>query len=390
MRQENQQWSPSSRYLVFGIVFIILVTGLWYIRTVLEPLIIAAFISYLIHPLVNLLTQRARLSRPAAVNLVYFITLAFLIGTPSTLTPLFFDEFKQVITDVLHVFDQLIVWLMKPHTGSLIPIDYGQIANRLTQFRSTFLSSLPDQAIHLLGKTSLTALWLFVILAAVYYFLAEWPRLRTGFIDSFPDTFHPELNELYQRLRRVWMNYLRGQLLLMAIVGVTFTIAWTIVGIPGALVLGVIAGFLTLIPDVGPLLAVILAAGVALLEGSNWSWMPASSMIVMLIVLVIYLVLIAIKNFWLRPLIMGRSVHMHEALVLISIILATILWGILGALLIVPVLASSGVIFDYLRRRVLGMPPFPPTEPFVEASPVISGIEKVAALKARISGKKKG
>jgi predicted PurR-regulated permease PerM len=186
------------------------------------------------------------------------------------------------------------------------------------------------------------------------------------------------------------MNYLRGQLLLMAIVGVTFTIAWTVIGIPGALVLGVAAGFLTLIPDVGPFLAAMLAIGVAVLEGSNWSWMPASSFVVALIALAAYLLLIAIKNFWLRPFIMGHSVHMHEALVLISIILSTILWGVLGALLVVPVLASLVVIFDYLRRRILGMPPFPSTEPFVLETHPVSGSEKVAALKSRISRKKKG
>ncbi|MBE3040742.1 MAG: AI-2E family transporter [Chloroflexi bacterium] len=390
MKQQNHQWSLSFRYLVFGVVFILLAVGLWYTRSILEPLIIAAFIAYLIHPAVNFLTRRTRLSRPAAVNLVYFITLAVLIGTPSTLAPIFFDEFKQVIADVLNIFNQLIVWLVKPHVIPGIPIDFGQLANWLTQFRSTFLSSLPDQALQLLGKTSVGALWLLVILAAVYYFLAEWPHLRNGFIGSFPDAYHPELNELYQRVRSIWMNYLRGQLLLMAIVGVTFTIAWTVIGIPGALVLGVVAGFLTLIPDVGPFLAAVLAIGVALLEGSNWSWMPASSFIVALIALAIYLILITIKNFWLRPFIMGRSVHMHEALVLISIILATILWGLLGALLIVPVLASFVVIFDYLRRRIMGMPPFPPTEPFVLETPPVSGSEKVEALKSRISRKKKG
>ncbi|MCX6038996.1 MAG: AI-2E family transporter [Chloroflexi bacterium] len=390
MKQQNHQWSLSFRYLVFGVVFILLAVGLWYTRSILEPLIIAAFIAYLIHPAVNFLTRRTRLSRPAAVNLVYFITLAVLIGTPSTLAPIFFDEFKQVIADVLNIFNQLIVWLVKPHVIPGIPIDFGQLANWLTQFRSTFLSSLPDQALQLLGKTSVGALWLLVILAAVYYFLAEWPHLRNGFIGSFPDAYHPELNELYQRVRSIWMNYLRGQLLLMAIVGVTFTIAWTVIGIPGALVLGVVAGFLTLIPDVGPFLAAVLAIGVALLEGSNWSWMPASSFIVALIALAIYLILITIKNFWLRPFIMGRSVHMHEALVLISIILATILWGLLGALLIVPVLASFVVIFDYLRRRIMGMPPFPPTEPFVLETPPVSGSEKVEALKSRISRKKNG
>jgi len=389
MKIQNQ-WSKPVRYLVFGVVFILLAVVLWYIRSILEPVIIAAFIAYLIHPAVNYLTRRTRLSRPVAVNLVYFITLAVLIGTPSTLAPIFFDEFKQVISDVLNIFNQLIVWLLKPHAIPGIPIDFGQLANQLAQFRSTFLATLPEQALQLLGKTSVGAVWLLVILAAVYYFLAEWPRLRNGFIDSFPETYHAELNDLYQRVRSIWMNYLRGQLLLMAIVGVTFTIAWTIIGIPGAFVLGVVAGFLTLIPDVGPFLAAGLAIGVALLEGSNWSWMPASSLIVALIASGVYILLIAVKNFWLRPFIMGRSVHMHEALVLISIILATILWGILGALLIVPVLASFVVIFDYLRRRIMGMPPFPPTEPFVLEIPLVPGSDKIAVLKSKISRKKKG
>ena len=389
MNQRNSQWSLYLRYLVFGVVFILLALGLWYIRSILEPLIIAAFIAYLIHPAVTYLTGHTRLSRPAAVNLVYFITLAILIGTPTTLTPIFFDEFKQEITDVLDIFNKLIVWLENPPAIQGLPIDFGQLANRLTQFRSTFLSTLPDQVLQFLGKSSVGALWILVILVAVYYILAEWPRLRNGFIESFPDVYRPELNELYQRVRTVWMNYLRGQLLLMAIVGVTFTTAWTIIGIPGALVLGVVAGFLTLIPDVGPFLAAVLAIGVALLEGSNWSWMPSSTIIVAIIALAIYLLLISIKNFWLRPFIMGRSVHMHEALVLISIILSTILWGILGALLIVPVLASFGVILDYLRRRILNMEPFPSTESFVQEAPQVSGAEKIEALKAKLARKKK-
>jgi hypothetical protein len=69
-------------------------------------------------------------------------------------------------------------------------------------------------------------------------------------------------------------------------------------------------------------------------------------------------VLINLKNFFLRPYIMGRSVHMNEALVFIAIMIATILQGILGALLVVPVLASVVVIAGYLQRRVLGLAPF--------------------------------
>jgi len=76
------------------------------------------------------------------------------------------------------------------------------------------------------------------------------------------------------------------------------------------------------------------------------------------ITLATYLVLINLKNFWLRPYVMGRSVHMNEGLVFIAIMAATILEGIMGALLIVPVLATVAVIGEYVRRRVLGLPAF--------------------------------
>jgi predicted PurR-regulated permease PerM len=129
-----------------------------------------------------------------------------------------------------------------------------------------------------------------------------------------------------------------------------------IIGIPGALALCVMAGFFTLVPDVGPFLAAILAVGVALLEGS--SWIPLSNLWVAGIVLATYLVLINLKNFFLRPYVMGRSVHMNEGVVFIAILIATLLAGILGALLIVPLLASAAVIAEYIRRRMLGLPPF--------------------------------
>jgi predicted PurR-regulated permease PerM len=71
-----------------------------------------------------------------------------------------------------------------------------------------------------------------------------------------------------------------------------------------------------------------------------------------------YLVLVGLKNFFLRPMIMGRSLRMNEALIFIAIMIATILEGIMGALLVVPVLASVVVIMEYLRRRILGLSPF--------------------------------
>jgi predicted PurR-regulated permease PerM len=244
-----------------------------------------------------------------------------------------------------------------------MPIRFGGLVFHLEewgqsifQVQNAVLSPLPEEAIQLLETTSVGILWFLVILVSVHLFLSQWPTMRDWLINLAPPAYRPEMQELYNRIRRVWMAYLRGQIVLMVIVGVVFTVAWLILGIPGALVLGVVAGLFTLVPDVGPFLAMVLAAGVALLEGSTW--IPLSNFWVAGIVVIVYLVLINLKNFFLRPYIMGRSVHMNEALVFIAIMIATILKGILGALLVVPVLASVVVIAGYLQRRVLGLPPF--------------------------------
>jgi len=76
------------------------------------------------------------------------------------------------------------------------------------------------------------------------------------------------------------------------------------------------------------------------------------------IVFLTYVVLINLKNALVRPIIMGRSLHMNEGLIFVAILIATILAGIMGALLIVPVMASVSVIMEYLRRSILGLPPF--------------------------------
>jgi predicted PurR-regulated permease PerM len=344
------------RYIVGIISFVLLVAFLIYARDAVTNLAIAAFVAYLINPAVVYLTTRTRMQRVAAVNLVYFSAVVLLIGLPATLLPIFADEAQFVIEDILNLANQLRQTLASPiRIGGLV-FHLEEWGQSIFQAQNAVLSPIPERTLQLLETTSVGVLWFLVILVSVHLFLSQWPTMRDWLINLAPPPYRPEIEELYDRIRRVWMAYLRGQIVLMLIVGVVFTIAWLILGIPGAFVLGVIAGLFTLVPDVGPFLAMVLAAGVALLEGSTW--IPLSNFWVTGIVLIVYLVLINLKNFFLRPYIMGRSVHMNEALVFIAIIIATILKGILGALLVVPLLASVVVIGGYLQRRVLGLPPF--------------------------------
>ena len=352
----NDKWNLTFRYVVGIISVILLIAFLIYAHEAVTNLAIAAFVAYLINPAVVYLASRTRLNRVAAVNLVYFSAVILLLGLPATLLPIFADEAQTVIQDLMSLTRQLGQTLSHPIFFMGLIFHLEEWGKSILQIQNAALSPLPEEVLKLLETTSVSILWFLVILVSVHLFLSQWPAIRDWLISLAPPAYRPEAEELYHRVKRVWMAYLRGQIVLMFIVGVVFTVAWTILGIPGALVLGVIAGLFTLVPDVGPFLAMVLAAGVALLEGSTW--IPLSNFWVAGIVIITYLVLINLKNFFLRPYIMGRSVHMNEALVFIAIVIATILKGILGALLVVPLLATAVVIGGYLQRRILGLPPF--------------------------------
>lgn len=350
------------RYTMGIIIFISVVVFMIYAGEAVKMFVIAAFAAYLISPAVVFLMDRTRLSRTAAVNIVYFTALIVLVGIPAALTPIFFDEIKLVGEDILDLTATLSRFLSEPIQLGGFVLHLEQLGESLAHFQEDALSPLPSEALELLEATSINILWLLIILVSVHSIMSEWPRMRAWLIQLAPAEYQDDMQELYARLRNVWMAYLRGQIVLMVVVGVVFTIAWAAIGIPGALVLGVLAGFFTLIPDVGPTVAAGLAIGVALLEGSTWIRLSddpvINNLLVGLIAFVLYVILINAKNFFVRPIIIGRSLHMNEALIFVAILTATILWGILGALLMVPVMASVAVVFEYLRRRVLGLPPF--------------------------------
>ncbi|HCK65241.1 MAG TPA: hypothetical protein DHW49_03170 [Anaerolineae bacterium] len=361
-KQSNQQWSYPFRYTMGVILFIAVVAFLIYAREAVKMLIIAGFSAYLISPAVLFLTEKTKLTRMAAVNVVYFTAIIFFVIVPIGLTPVFFEEIQIVVKDLLDVTTELSKMLSKPIQFAGMEFHFEQLGDSIGHLQDNFLTPLPEEALELLEATTINVLWFLIILVSVYLFMMEWPRIKDWMVNLAPADYHDDMLELYKRLRNVWMAYLRGQIVLMVVVWIAFTIAWAIIGIPGAMVLGIAAGLFTLVPDVGPTLAALLAIAVALLEGSSWirlSDVPSiNNLIVAGIVFLTYVVLINLKNALVRPIIMGRSLHMNEGLIFVAILIATILAGIMGALLIVPVMASVSVIMEYLRRSILGLPPF--------------------------------
>jgi len=353
----TEPWSHTFRYWILSILTIVFTVLLWIARELVASLIIAGLLAFVLNPAIGFLMRRARMSRRLAVNIVFIAGFGALGSLPFLMLPTLVAEIQILFADLQVIFAQFQEFLSQP----VVILDWElHLANLVPDFTRLFserLTTIPENAYHLLEATTKNLIWGLVILVATYYLLQDWPKLRVRMFNLVPEPYQPDAQRIFREIRQVWQGYLRGNLALMFIVGVVFMLAWTAIGVPGALLLGVITGVLTIIPDLGPAIAAGLTVLVALFEGSTY--LQISNFWFALLVIGIYFLLINIKGIWLRPLIFARSVHMHDGVVFIAIMAAVVLQGILGALIIVPVLASAGVLGRYIYHRLRGLPPWP-------------------------------
>lgn len=363
----NQTWEPAFRNTVLVVLIAALAFTLWYIRAVFEPLIVAALTAYFLSPAVNFVTTRLKLTRRVAANLVYFSTLVLLIAIPFTVLPGLLDEIQGIINDLTRTLDNLQTQLNAPiHVGSL----NIYLGNLIPALRDSFNGGLvpgPQDALRLIEAVSRNFLWTLVILVAVYYLMTDWSRMRMWLIELAPEPEQSDLHRLYDEIRKVWMGYLDGQFRLIVILAFLYSIVWVAIGLPGAIIIGPLAGLLNLLPEIGPAAVAVLAVVVALLEGSTY--LPLSNLWFAVLTLGVYLLANNIKTIWIQPRVLGQSVLLHEGLVFIGIVTAIMLEGVLGVLVVVPLLATILVIGRYLRRRMLGLSSFDDDLPTPLANP---------------------
>ncbi len=355
------QWDMPIRYIVLIFLLILVIAALWYVREIFQPLIAAGLIAYFLSPAVNFFVIRFRLRRKIAANLVYFLSLTLIIGLLASAVPLLAGEVQSVVVDLTLALKELETALQSPIVIGGLPFQFGALIPAIRQTVSGMAVPNPEGAMRLIQVTSRNFLWLLVIIVTAYYLMTDWDRLRKGVINLAPSDERSDLEHLYREIRAVWMGYLRGQLRLSFILAIMYSLVWVFIGLPGALALGVLAGLLNLLPEIGPFAVAVLAMVIAFIEGSTF--IPVSNFWFAVITLGLYLVLNNFKTIWLQPRILGHSVFLHEGIVFVAIIAAIVLQGVLGVLIIVPLLATFVVLGRYIRRRLLGLPPFDDEEP---------------------------
>jgi len=335
-------------------------------RNIIGPVILAFILAYLLHPIAGWLSRATNLSWRASVAIV-FILMIILIGGLSTVAGLAIAQQVQS----LFTFVQRFINNDLPRIASNLSTQtyyFGPFVLDFTQFNFTQLTDqilgtiqpLLSQAGTIIGTFASGAVglfgWIFFVILVAYFLLNESGQMAMRFVDIEIPGYGEDIRRWGSELRKIWDSFLRGQLAIIILVMITYSILLTIMGLRFSLGLAILAGFARFVPYLGQATILVTAGLVALLQGGNYFNLQPT-FYALLVVGVIFLVDQIFDNL-VNPTLMGRTLGVHPAAVLVSALIAARLIGIIGLMLVTPVLATLQLIGRYVLRKMLDMDPW--------------------------------
>ncbi len=324
------------RILLFIIIIIASGIFLYSIPSIVKLVIIAALLAYILDPLANLLESRG-MSRTAA-TVAIFIGIVFLIAISYTLIlPLLLNEIKNLKTgfsaeqtiSLVSKLEQIIISNLAFLGVTEIDLT-GRLQETLSHTGEWIFSHVLDAA---------SVITSFILIPFIVFFLLKDGReFKKAFINIIPNKYFEFTLYLFYKLSAQVGNFLRGQFIDAAIVGVMATLALWIVGLKYYFLIGLFTGIANLIPYFGPLTGAVLATILSIIQTGGLQ-MAAY-------VLLAFIIIKLLDDAIVQPVVVAKSVHMNPLTVLLVILIGGKWFGILGMLLSVPVAGFLKVVFN--------------------------------------------
>jgi predicted PurR-regulated permease PerM len=348
------------RHIVFWIAaFLVFVGLLWLLREILLPFIVGAVLAYLLDPLANRLTRHG-LSRLVAVLVIMIGFVILFAGALVLIAPRVLGQLQGVVGAAEDLITHAPQYWQK--LQSLISVEkypwlrgfLGDSSEGLPsfltngsiqQYLKNLLSTLLNKGMALLSLFSL----LVITPVVSFYLLLDWNRVLKSFDDLIPVHQRDTVRGLVREINKALSGYLHGQVLVCVILGAYYAIVLSLAHLPYGLLIGVVGGFLSFIPYVGSLTALVISFGVALATFyPEWTH----------ILLIVGIVLVGqfLEGNVLAPKLVGESVGLHPVWLIFALLAFGYLFGFVGLLLAVPLAATAGVLIRFAVRRYRASP----------------------------------
>ena len=327
--------AAASALLLYGLGRVVLVV------------VMALFVAYVIAPLVASAERPLRavgippgLSRGVAIGLVYVALSGTAWAGAALLLPAMSQQVSDAASQAPAYAESLRTWQRdwsRSYARLTLPAELRRrIDQSLIDAGDGMVESVRESVVGAVGVLSYLP-WLVLIPVLAFFLLKDAESLRQAALSVLPQRFRARGYRLFEELNTTLAAYIRAQLLACVLVGSVCGIGFAALGVPYAVLLGVLAGVLEFIPLVGPLLLAVVAGAVAALHApmlALWSTVFLAGVRV-------------IEDYVVYPRLMGRGMHLHPLAVILAVLAGLELGGVAGIFLAIPAVAALAVAWRH-------------------------------------------
>lgn len=323
---------------IAGVLFFVV----YLLSDMMAPFVIAGLMAYLADPLADKLESRG-LSRTLSVLIIFSVLAALIIVVLLILMPLLAAQMDSLLQSLPIIFDwfyRQALPFLQGLTGLNDPADvFEKIKGKLSsdwQGTGGFLGLLVGNLTRS-GFAVIAWLGAFALVPVVaFYMLRDWDIFVAYLLQVLPRSRVDQVKRLASQCDAVLGEFLRGQLLIMLLLGFIYAVGLSIIGLDLALLLGIIAGLASVVPYLGVVVGVLVAGIAALAQFQEWIYLLA--------VIMVFGVGQLLESLFLTPILVGEKIGLHPVVVIFAILTGGQLFGFVGVLLALPISAILSVL----------------------------------------------
>lgn len=337
INKQFHSWTP------LGILIVILIL-LYLLWKVVVVFILAAFLAFLIFPLVQLLDRR--LPHIFSIISTYLFIAIILTVILGFLVPVVVTQFEQFAHNIPTLADKIRLFVASLHVRfGALPAAWQDLGEKVLSEAQQGVIRLTREGINMLLVFFTSLLTLVIVPLLAFFMLLNYQGYKRMVVALTPERHRHVIDDLLFCMSRVLWTFFKGEFILMAVVGVADSIGLIAIGMPYAVVLGILGGLLELIPSLGPTISTVVIVIVGLAVNPIMALKGGS----------IALIVQLLENIFLVPVVVGRTVGLDPISITFAILLGGMLAGVPGAIISVPLAMTIKIIlvYFYVDRTLL-------------------------------------
>ncbi|ADV70524.1 TPA: AI-2E family transporter [Streptococcus suis] len=311
-----------------------------FLEIVLLPMILTGLLYYLLNPMVDWM-EKHKISRTVGISILFVLISLLIIWGLAVAIPSIQEQvtsFAQNLPSNIQKIEGQVTGLLQDQRFEQFRPTALEMLNKVNDqivaYAQKFSSSAVNWASNLISTASQIIVAILIMPFILFYLLRDGQYLNKHITQYLPTKWREPIGTVLSDVNGQLSNYVRGQVTVAIIVALMFSVMFSIIGLSYPITLGVMAGFLNLIPYLGSFLAMIPAVILGLIAGP----------IMLIKVLVVFMIEQTIEGRFVTPLIIGSSLSIHPITILFVLLTAGQMYGVLGVLLGIPIYASIKVL----------------------------------------------